>query len=319
MAENVNIIEELANSLDGRTESSEGEGELANPGYEAEPKEPKAAKAEPEPKIAAPEPAQKAGPKAEPEEAPKTDLSKQTVPYARFKEVVDERRESREQLGVLQSQIGELRGQLAEMTKVQTTKKVPDPNEDPDGYIKHINEAHARLTDKLSAVETEQKTSKDQTDYNSRITAYAQEKIGEFIKQKPDYLAAFNHLQAAVVAERIERGDSYSGGATYFNNAIGAELTRLFQTQGDPAKMVYAFAKAYGYKEPNGVEPSTKKAPETPKIDKEAAQKANRSVATKGQDVETDLDKIDVDSMSHEQFLKFVEQQKRQSGKLPLF
>ena len=319
MAENVSIIEELANRLDGRTE--EGAEELPNPPYDAGPEgpepEPKAAEPKAEPKVA-PEITE---PQSEPEpvESQKFEPSKQTVPYARFKEVVDERRESREQLGVLQSQIGELRGQLAAMTQAQTAKPIPDPNESPDDYIKYINEAHTSLTKKLADTEAEQKTSKEQGDHNAKIVAYAQEKIGEFIKQKPDYQTAFNHLQTAVIAERMDRGDSYSGGTTYFNNAIGAELTRLFQTGGDPAKMVYAFAKAYGYKEPNGAAPATKEPPKAPKIDKEAAQKANRSVATKGQDVETDLDKIDVDSMSHEQFLKFVDQQKRQSGKLPLF
>lgn len=322
MSENLSILDELKESIE---EEYGGESkEVETPSFdeeETQAKKPAAEEETVEPEeeeLSAQEEESDPGYEDEKEGEQKPKKAPGPIPYERFKEVVDQRREFKESQERLQSETAELRGQLTELLRSREQKPPPDPNEDPDAYIAHIHKEHERLRNEYEKVTSKQKESDTQQQQAQRVNEYAQERVQEFMTEQPDYPLAYSHLQSAIIQERMELGDSVQGAQQYFNEVAGSELNRLYQTKGDPARYVYNMAKRYGYKPPNG-EASEEKEAEAPKpkrkpVDKEKAQKASRSVATKGKAAETDLEEIDIDQMSHKQFMEFVARQKKAEG-----
>ena len=311
-AQATNIIEELAETLDGHTEEIADDNQ---PGYEADGEvEKKPAEVEETVKEAEVEPVKV----AEPDDTAREDVSKKTIPYGRFREVNEQRKEAQAKAEETSREVSQLRGQMAEFLRQQgeTPKTIPDPNSDPDGYIAHIRAEHARLTNEMQTIKAEQTKVNDQSAYATKVNNYVTKKVESFMEEHPDYPIALQHLQTAIVQGRINDGDSLAGAQEYYQQVAVGELERMFRTGGDPAKMAYNLAKRYGYKTAEEVAAETngkKSVTKAKVIDKEKGKEANRSIATAGKAAEVDLDAIDVDSMTPSQFQEFVARQKRAS------
>jgi len=145
-AQGASIIEELAEQLDG----VKGEEALEEPAYgeeeKAKPSEEDADaakdKAEPVEKVAKPAKEEKPLP--------------ETVPYSRFREVNEQRREAQEQRENLAREVSELRGEVTSLLRKGEVKAPPDPAVDPDAYIAHITAENAKLQGILREASTRQ-------------------------------------------------------------------------------------------------------------------------------------------------------------------
>lgn len=155
-----------------------------------------------------------------------------------------------------QATLDKLTKQLADMQKAQAdaaaeaAKPAPiDPEKDPLGYltqqIKAVGDQVAALQTKQ--VETQQATTQEQQQRQFIDNVNAQ--IEAFKAKQPDYLDAYKHLTELRTADYKLRGMT----PDQIQAALGRDEIDILQgaaaQRKNPAEVVYALAKQYGYQQ----------------------------------------------------------------------
>jgi hypothetical protein len=167
-----------------------------------------------------------------------------------------------------QATLDRLTKQLADMQKAQAdaaaeaNKPAPiDPEKDPLGYLTQQIKA---VGDQVEAMKTAQTQAQQETAQQAQQRQFIESvntQIEAFKAKQPDYLDAYNHLVGLRTADYKLRGLTEQ----QIQQAIGAEEMQILQgaaaQRKNPAELVYALAKQYGYQQKSTqVVPPEKKA-----------------------------------------------------------
>jgi len=167
-----------------------------------------------------------------------------------------------------QATLDRLTKQLADMQKAQAdaaaeaNKPAPiDPEKDPLGYLTQQIKA---VGDQVEAMKTAQTQAQQETTQQAQQRQFIESvntQIEAFKAKQPDYLDAYNHLVGLRTADYKLRGLTEQ----QIQQAIGAEEMQILQgaaaQRKNPAELVYALAKQYGYQQKSTqVVPPEKKA-----------------------------------------------------------
>ena len=239
---------------------SGGEGEV-----------PEVAPAEPIISAEPPKPEEK-----QPEEKPQED--KRTVPLSELMTEKNRRREIDKQFRETQQQLAELKGKFSiieRMAPHEEAPKIPTPEEDIFGAVKHVGESVAQMEKRFEQQEAQ---AKETARLNQFVSAY-QDDAGRFTKTTPDFTDAYKFLLNSRAEELKVLG--YEGKALH--DAIVADeyasAEMAFRQGVSPAERLYGLAKLRGYaakaKDGNG-----QAAEALDRIEK--GQAANKSLAAAG-------------------------------------
>lgn len=155
-----------------------------------------------------------------------------------------------------QATLDRLTKQLADMKKAQddaaaeAAKPAPiDPKEDPLGYL---TQQIKSVGDQVKAMQDAQAQSQQETAQQTQARQFMESvnaQIEAFKAKQPDYLDAYKHLVDLRTADYKLRGMTEA----QIQQAIGTEELQIVQgaaaQRKNPAEVVYALAKQYGYQQ----------------------------------------------------------------------
>lgn len=161
-----------------------------------------------------------------------------------------------------------LEAQLAKLTQqveAKTAPVAPDPNTDPLGFLAHKIESVGKDLEALRTTQSQLTEQKTQQDNAQNFLNMLNQQVGEFMKTHPDYQDAYKHVTSLRQQEYAIRGMT----PNEIRQQMSTDEIQLTQTamrsNKNPAEVVYALAKQYGFKAtaaPAGAAPAA-----NPKLD----------------------------------------------------
>jgi len=209
---------------------------------------------------------------AEPVAKVETPAPAPAVPNTETNFAVQLVQEKERQLEELQKKIAELTGKIEKATEAPP----PDKTLDPLGYMTHQME---KLEAQLAAMKEAQEAAKTQSTQEQQAQAFMQHvrsQVEAFEKATPDYQEAYKHLMQTRTQDFKDLGMTDQQVAQNLANEEMMITQQAIKSGKNPAEMVYAMAKRYGFKAaPAKVTPENKL--DTIKKGLEAGKTAERS------------------------------------------
>lgn len=202
---------------------------------------------------------QKAKSEDEPNKEEPKDEERRTVPLAALHEAREQNRQMREQIQRMEGRFQQVLEKLKPAEKEQKEEEqLPDPKEDPLGYLEGKNRLLEREIQALKQHDQQQDQASQHQSMINRISHDYRTAAAEFSSQKSDFMDAYNYL----VGMRQKELEALGAPPDAIQNTIMQEELQLaasaFQNQRNPAEMLYRMAEIRGYKpesHPKGKEP----------------------------------------------------------------
>lgn len=259
-------------------------------------------------------------PAEENKESEKGEEKKGPVPYHRFEHYVRKAQSLEQQVkerDERQARLEERINQINQTLSQRQQPQAPDPEEDPEGYAKHVEAERQRLAEenqKYREAETEQQKQQQES---QALQSYINERESEFVVEAPDYVEAVQWAQQQAVQQLVNQGYSHQLAQQEVGEKLTAQAERFRQNGGDIARWAYSQAVNMGWKSGGnqngnqGGEAASKES-EKSKVDPDKGKKANRSVANAGQAADSELSAVDIDEMTDEQFQRYLKSMRDQ-------
>lgn len=243
---------------------------------------------------------------AEAKESEEEKRGRAPVPYKRFEEVVRDNQQFREKQARLDGRMEEIKELIDKQREAQVGQATPDREEDPEGYLAHVEAENQRLSEESRKFQEESTQNTKQQEALEKVQNYASENEARFSEQNPDYYEAAEFAAKDAVREEREKGETATGAASVVNNFLLNKAAQMQQSGGDFARFVYSEALRRGFKaEPEKADDTTD-SEAVKELQKTAkAKAANKSIANAGGAPPPDLTDMNIDDMSDEEFDKF--------------
>lgn len=193
---------------------------------------------------------------AKPDGEVQVQVDGKTVPLSELLAERKERQAWQTTAAQQQQQLTDMLKIVQERAKTMTAAEAeaaPDPNADPFGYMTHVLGTVQKEVAEVNKWRQETVQTQQAQEATNRMLNWAQAQRNEFVTQQKDYDAAYNFAKAGREAELRAFGLS----PTEIQQTLDAEQAQVIQLavartmQGNPtnpAKLVYEYAKARGYK-----------------------------------------------------------------------
>lgn len=169
-----------------------------------------------------------------------------------------------------------IQGQLEALTAPKTVEVNIDPTIDPLGALMQQQERIQKQIADFQQKQENDALNRTQVENQKAITKAVTDQVAAFEKQHSDYPDAFKH----VVNSRLQQYKVLGYNAQEAQDALSRDndalIIKALQTGKNPAQIVYALAKQYGYKEPAPAPDKVEKTLETIRKGQEASKTLER-------------------------------------------
>ena len=245
------------------------------------------------------------------EQESETEQAEEQQEQAHRKMTATERvHQSRQQTRLAREQLEDERRDRKEFeTKVQArldallATKAPDPDIDPDGFMKHQQEETAAVTKERDDLLESQNTAQEQQRGINKIKAWLTDTIDDYKEDHPDFDDAQQYLIELDVKRLMEEQGATREDAEAEVLVDLGNLARTYYAKGrNPCAFLYTAAKKVGYKLDSSAAQTQKKTDTGDLKVLSAGQTATRT--TKGSGPNTQLTVEDLAAMTDEEFQK---------------
>lgn len=151
-------------------------------------------------------------------------------------------------------------------------EEVPDPDTDPLGAIQYQNQKLAEAMEQQQQIEYQRQQEVQQQQQAQQFMGQYSNTAKEFAKENPDFSDAYSHLMQSRQSELETAGYTREQALQVMRQDEYQIVNNAFQTERNPAEVMYQLAKQRGY---------VGKAPEVPESDKKLETIKRGSAASK--------------------------------------
>lgn len=242
--------------------------------------------------------------KEEPKEEPKPEVKTEVKPTI-DPEIAYQLREARRREALLNEKVAELSAPKKEV------KAIPDPNEDPVGWLAHktaeLEEKQRKIDEYVETQEREKQSTQQYEAAKAELTGYAQ----RFATANPDFQQVAVHVENEI-AKHIKAenpGITPQMLTKMVDHKVLSMAGQAVRNNTDPASYIYMVGKeVYGYKPAPKEEPKpdpTKK-PDLKVVDKNRKKSANGLSGSSGKSGVSikDLENMSIDEIEQDEEAK---------------
>lgn len=209
-----------------------------------------------------------------------------TVPHAAFHAKNEELKKTRDELRQLQTQMAIANDRFERFERLQVEnsrpkpveEKIPDKNEDPIGYIDHMDRQMKELTETFQRQEQERGVQQEIQQFREAIRYEEQ----QYMAENPDYVNAANFVSGVMQRNLQAAGVPPQQMRQIHENELMRMALQAKQSGRSVPEAVYQIAQNYGYR-PAQEETTDQTASHQDTLEKVAAgQKANKGVGGAG-------------------------------------